>query len=81
MTQLLAIIQFISIVAPALGKIYDAVAAALPADSPGAAKMAAFKAMLSQLVATEQAIAPAFESAWPVVQTLIEAIHAQKKTA
>ena len=78
MAQFLAIVTFLETVAPLLGKLYDIVKASMPADSPGAAKLEAFKGLLMQAVAVEQTLAPVAQQAWPFVAALVTAIHGAK---
>ena len=80
MAQFLAIVTFLETVAPLLGKLYDIVKASMPADSPGTAKLEAFKGLLMQAVAAEQALAPIADAAWPAVASLVAAIHRAKPT-
>lgn len=81
--RLLLIFQFIQTVAPLLSTIYNAVRGMFPDGTAGATKMDAFKGLFMQAVAMEDELKkflPIAESAWPMIQTMIEAIHKDFKT-
>lgn len=79
MAQFLMILSFLKAVAPMLEGIYNVVRDSMPAGSPGAAKLDAFKGIFTQAVSTEEALAPHVEAAWPYVVKLIAGIHLAKK--
>ena len=78
------VFTLIKLIAPAIPTLYEAVAASM-AGTPGAAKMEAFRQLVLQMIAVEQAAQPelasAFDKAWPMVQSLIESLHKAQKAA
>lgn len=76
----LAIGKFLIAVAPLFGQLIDILDAAMPAGTPGKAKLDAFQALLRQAVAAEQSLASTFDAAWPMVSQLVTSIVAVKKT-
>lgn len=80
MAQFFAILSFLKAIAPVIMGLIDTVDAAMPAGSPGKAKLDAFEALLRQAVAAEQSIAPTFDAAWPLVSQLVASVIAAKKS-
>jgi len=81
--QLMMIWQFLALIAPMVGAIYDTCRSMFPDGTPGAIKMDAFKALLQQAVAMRDELKrfePVWNEAWPMVQTMVEAYHTFEKS-
>jgi hypothetical protein len=79
---LMAVYEFLRIIAPLISQIYDAVRQLFPEGTPGAVKLDTFRAMVRQLLDTTEELkkfAPIFEQAWPMLHTMLEAFHSNEK--
>jgi hypothetical protein len=79
MAQVLLIISFLKAIGPIVMQLIEAVDAAMPAGTPGKTKLDAFQALLKEAIASEQALLPVFDAAWPLVSQLVAAAIAAKK--
>lgn len=80
MAQLILIWQLLSAVAPLLNQLYEICKAMFP-DAPGMVKLEAFRSLLQQTIATSEELKqyePVFAQAWPLIKTLVDALHAFK---
>jgi hypothetical protein len=69
-------VQIAKAFAPMVGPLYDTVAAAMPAGSTGAQKLAAFKDGFIKAVEAEQSVEATVQAAWPIVNAMVNNYHA-----
>lgn len=80
LTVFIQILAFLQRLAPLVPMLYDTMAALFPAGTPGAVKLAAFKAAVEKAVAEVEELKPfaaLLEQAWPHLQSLVDRYHAQ----